>query len=66
MPKTRPAAAILLNSEGDLILARLGREGYHETARANVIGKTWAHPAYAGNRCYARSDTEIVAVELTP
>lgn len=58
--------AIILNSDGDLILARLGREGFHETARANVIGKTWAHPAYAGNRCYARSDTEIVAVELTP
>lgn len=58
--------AIILNSEGDLILARLGAGGYEETARANIIGKTWAHPAYAGKRCYARSDTEIVAVELAP
>jgi outer membrane protein assembly factor BamB len=62
----RSRRTIVLNSEGDLILARLGAEGYKETSRANIIGKTWAHPAYAGERCFARSDTEIVAVKLTP
>ena len=56
--------AMALNSDGDLILMRLGPEGYHEEARANVIGRTWAHPAYSGNCVYARSDTEIVCVLL--
>ncbi|MFO0918978.1 MAG: PQQ-binding-like beta-propeller repeat protein [Planctomycetaceae bacterium] len=56
--------AIILNAEGDLILARLNETGYHETSRTNIIGHTWAHPAYAGNRVFARSDTEIVGRSL--
>ncbi len=39
-------------------------DGYLEETRANIIGRTWAHPAYAGNCIYARSDTEIVCVLL--
>ena len=56
--------AIVLNSDGDLILARFNPQQYVEEARANIIGRTWAHPAYAGNCVYARSDTEIVCVLL--
>ncbi len=56
--------AIVLNSDGDLILVRLNSSGYVEQSRANIIGRTWAHPAYAGNCVYARSDTEIVCVLL--
>jgi outer membrane protein assembly factor BamB len=56
--------AIILNEEGELILARLRPDGYRETARTRIIGFTWAHPAFAGQRVYARSDTELVAVEL--
>src|SRR5262245_10664061 len=56
--------ALVLNSEGDLILARLSPAGYAELARANIIGPTWAHPAYAGGCVYARSDSELVCVEL--
>ncbi len=55
---------IVLNSEGDLILIRLNPEGYVEQSRTNIIGRTWAHPAYAGNCVYARSDTEIVCVPM--
>ena len=55
---------IVLNSEGELILARLNREGYHETSRTKIIEPTWAHPAFAGNRVYARNDTQLVCVEL--
>ncbi len=55
---------IILNSEGELILARLNREGYHESARTKIIEPTWAHPAFAGNRVYARNDTQLVCVEL--
>ena len=48
--------AITLNSEGDLVLARLNVTGYHEQPRTNIIGFTWAHPAFAGSRVYACSD----------
>jgi outer membrane protein assembly factor BamB len=58
--------AIVLNSDGELVLVRLNLDGYDELARANIIGPTWAHPGYAGNCVYARSDTEIVCVLLPP
>jgi outer membrane protein assembly factor BamB len=61
--------AIILNELGDLILARLSPDGYHEQSRTNIIARKegspiWAHPAYAGTRVYARSDSEIVCVQL--
>lgn len=56
--------AIALNSDGDLILVRLNPGGYIEASRANILGRTWAHPAFAGNCVFARSDTEIVCVVL--
>lgn len=55
---------IALNSDGDLILARLTDAGYVEDSRANVIGPTWANPAFAGDSVYARSDTEIVRIQV--
>ena len=56
--------AIILNSEGELILARLNRSGYQEQSRAKIIEPTWAHPAFAGAMVFARNDTELVAVPL--
>lgn len=56
--------AVILNENGDLILARLNKDGYRETSRTNIIGFTWAAPAFAGDKVYARSDTEIVCVSL--
>ena len=56
--------AIALNSDGELVLLRLNASGYHEQARSRIIGETWAHPAYAGGRAFARSDSEIVCVSL--
>ena len=61
----RTDRVIILNSEGDLILARLDRTGYHEQSRTNIIGPTWSHPAFAGDRVYARNDSELVCVEIT-
>lgn len=57
---------LILNSEGELILARLNPQGYDEQSRSPIIGPTWAHPAYAGSTVYARDDTELVAVSLVP
>jgi outer membrane protein assembly factor BamB len=56
--------ALILNSDGDLILARLNPQRYQEESRTNIIGATWAHPAYAGDCVYARSDSEVVCVSL--
>ncbi|MGE0536092.1 MAG: PQQ-binding-like beta-propeller repeat protein [Pirellulales bacterium] len=55
---------LVLNADGELILARFTREGYVEQSRAKLIGPTWAHPAYAGNRAFARDDQELVCAEL--
>jgi hypothetical protein len=56
--------AVILNSDGELILARLNPGGYQEQARTSIIGPTWAHPAYMGNAVFARSDRELVCVLL--
>jgi outer membrane protein assembly factor BamB len=57
--------ALVLNAEGELILARLTPDGYQEQSRTRITGRTWAHPAYAGSSVYARSDEELVCVRLT-
>ena len=60
---------IVLNSDGDLILARFTPMGYREDSRTNIIRPTaknavWAHPAYAGDRVFARNDEELVCYAL--
>jgi outer membrane protein assembly factor BamB len=63
----------LFNDQGDLILARLSREGYDEISRMNVLKPTneafgrdvvWSHPAFANRSVYARNDQELVCVSL--
>lgn len=56
--------AIILNEEGDLILARLNPDGYQEQSRTRIIDFTWAHPAFSGNHVFARTDKELVCVAL--
>ena len=56
--------AICLNSAGELVLVRFSPDGFTELARTSIIGETWAHPAYVGNRVYARDDKRLVCVEL--
>jgi outer membrane protein assembly factor BamB len=57
--------ALILNAEGYLILARFTPDGYVELSRTRICGPTWAHPAFAGNRVYARTDEELICVEMT-
>src|SRR5690606_5917786 len=63
----------LLNEAGELIIARLSRDGYEEISRAKVVEPTneafgrkvvWTHPAFANKSVYARNDKEIVCVDL--
>lgn len=65
----------MFNERGELIIARLSREGYKELSRAKLIeptleqlrergGVCWSHPAFA-NRCvFARNDQELVCASL--
>ncbi len=52
------------NELGELILAKATPQGYQEIARAQVCGKTWSHPAYAGKRMFARAETSLVCLSL--
>lgn len=56
--------AALLNANGELVYVTLTPEKRVELARWQIIGKTWAHPAFAGGRVFARSDRELVAWRL--
>lgn len=55
---------IALNSNGELVLARISPSGYVEQSRTDIIDDTWAHPAYFDRFAIARSDTGWVCVEL--
>ncbi len=56
--------ALVLNTPGELVLAELTPKGHKVLGKAPVIGKTWAHPAFAAGCVFARNDEEIVCVPL--
>lgn len=66
--------AFLFNQKGQLILADLTPEGYSERGRCLLVEATagdraqgpvtWAHPAYANRKIYARNDREIICASL--
>jgi hypothetical protein len=56
--------AMVLNANGELLSITLGRKGFKIHSRSQVIGKTWAHPAYSNGHIFARSDREIVCLKL--
>jgi outer membrane protein assembly factor BamB len=64
----------LVSESGDLILARLSKEGYTELGRQHVLEPTneafgrpvvWSGPAFAGKAAYLRNDKELVKVDLS-
>ena len=57
--------ALALNAEGTLVQMRLSPEGFQELGRLQIIGETWAHPAFAGSHIYARDDERLVCVRIT-
>jgi outer membrane protein assembly factor BamB len=65
------------NDRGELIIAKLSAQGYHEISRAQLIKPTtnpgnrrelsavnWTHPAYANRHIVTRNDEEITSVSL--
>ncbi len=62
------------NEQGDLIIARLTRNGYEEISRSQLVAPTrkvqrrltiWSHPAFAQRSVFARNDKELVRVDLS-
>jgi outer membrane protein assembly factor BamB len=56
--------ALILNTPGELVLAELTPRGHKLLGKAPLLGRTWAHPAFADRCVFARNDEEIVCVPL--
>ena len=65
----------LFNERGELIIATLSPDGFHEISRAKLIeptkdqlnmrgGVCWSHPAFAYKHVFARNDRELVCASL--
>lgn len=65
----------LFNERGELIIAKLSPEGFHEIDRTQVIqptrdqlsrrgGVCWSHPAFADECIVARNDEELICISL--
>jgi outer membrane protein assembly factor BamB len=64
---------VIFNDQGDLILAQLSPQGYHEIDRARILEPVevargrhvvWSHPAFAHRCIFARNEKEMVCVSL--
>jgi outer membrane protein assembly factor BamB len=55
---------VLLNANGELLSVTVDREGLEIHSRAQITGKTWAHPAYSDGHIFARTDKELVCWKL--
>ena len=63
----------LFAETGDLVIAKLSREGYTEVSRAKLLDPTgavfgrkvvWSHPAFANKHIFVRNDKEIACFSL--
>ena len=65
----------MFNERGELLIATLDADGFHEISRAKLIepttdqlsrrgGVCWSHPAYAHRHVFARNDKHLVAASL--
>lgn len=58
---------LVLTERGRLVLLEPNPEKYDEIARFDVLsGTCWNHPIFSNGRLYARSSTQMVAVDLAP
>jgi len=58
---------LIMDEDGDLVLARMSPEGLEELARAAIFATTsWTVPTLVGTTLYARDRAEIKALDLAP
>jgi outer membrane protein assembly factor BamB len=66
-------ATFLFTDEGNLIIARLVPDGYHELSRVHLLKPTsylmdrrlaWVPPVYVNRRVFARNDEELICASL--
>jgi outer membrane protein assembly factor BamB len=56
---------LVLTESGELVLLEPNSAAYSEIARYRALGGTsWNHPAFANGRIYARSNVEILALDV--
>ena len=58
--------ALIFNANGELLSVTLSEKGFNIHSRAQITGKTWAHPAYSKGQIFARTNDEIVCWKLNP
>jgi outer membrane protein assembly factor BamB len=56
--------ALAFNANGELLSLALAPDRFTIHSRAQLCGRTWAHPAYAGHRVTVRTDVEVVSWEV--
>lgn len=58
---------LVLTEPGELVLLEPNPSAYTELARFQALqGNCWNHPAFSNGRIYARSDTEMVVLDVAP
>jgi len=56
---------LVLTEDGELVLLEPNPAAYTEIARFQALsGTSWNHPAFSNGRIYARSNTQIVALDV--
>jgi outer membrane protein assembly factor BamB len=57
---------LVVTESGEVVLVEASADGHHELARLQGLGgKTWNHPAIAGERLFLRNGSEAVAFDLS-